>query len=199
MNMKCTLALFLFFAGFVLYGQQDFDSIFANDPCLKRPPTSDLMEDNYWSTYLKGFRKNSLYHDLTYSEGYRLLYWGKYVAMVEIFVQNEMCFVVIDSMSWKDDVIHRSYDTIPNNKTILDIRNNCEKMWEYEQENNYYDMVEDDRDNWAFEFKIDDCYMSLQRYDVEEPLKNVITDVMRIGKLSGYTIHRIKGKSIPPE
>lgn len=180
-------------------GQQEFDldSMLANDPCFNRPPTTDLMDDNYWCNYLKAFRKESIYHDTTFSEVYRLLYWGNYFAIVEVSVSESRCYVVADSMNWtNDDVIYRMMDTIPFDQTILNIRSNCNLMWEYDQEIDYSLLGNDDRDNWAFEYKIDDCYMSLKRYDVEEPLKNVILDIMRIGKLKGFTVHRIKESSI---
>ena len=174
--MKCAPAIILLFTACALFGQQkqeiNIDSLFENDPCFNRPPAADLMEDNYW---------------------------GNYNAMVEISVNDTMCYIVIDSLSNWNDKIYRSFDTIPVNQTILRIRNNCNKMWEYKQENNYFDMVLDDRDNWAFEYKIDDCYMSLQRYDVEEPLKNVIIDIMEIAGLKGYTVHRLKGRSLTVE
>jgi len=157
------------------------------------------MEDNYWGNYLKGFSKSSMYHDLSYTEAYRLIYWGNYIAIVEISVNDTMCYIVIDSLSNWNEKIYRSFDTIPMNQTILRIRDNCNKMWEYNQEYDYFSLAEDDRDNWAFEYKIDDCYMSLQRYDVEEPLKNVIIDIMEIAGLKGYTIHRLKGKSLTVE
>jgi len=157
------------------------------------------MEDNYWGNYLKGFRKSSMYHDLSYTEAYRLIYWGNYIAIVEISVNDTMCYIVIDSLSNRDNKIYRSFDTIPMNQTILEIRNNCNKMWEYNQGYDYFSLTDDDRDNWAFEYKIDDCYMSLQRYDVEEPLKDVIIDIMGIAGFKGYTIHRLKGKSLTVE
>ncbi|MDY0077408.1 MAG: hypothetical protein RBR87_09045 [Bacteroidales bacterium] len=151
----------------------------------------DLTEHWYWSNYLKSHNKKSIAKDSTIDEGYRLLYWGKYFSIVEIIKRENIFEVIVDSTPWNENIAFRSIDSIKMETRILKLRSLCDTLiCDSEKESLYtYEVAEDDRDNWAFEWKNENGHFAIEGIEVSQEFSEIIHSIMELGNISGYTIY----------
>lgn len=176
---------------------EDLDWSMPN-PWPKQTQEADLSVHRYWSSYLIRNGKESLQADSSVFEAYRLIYWGQFFSIVEIIKVSDQYVVKADSSAWGMNFhkIFRSQDTLYESEDIEYIRQYC---WSHKDEKRFENEVdisntEDDRDNWAFEYKIDSIYRSRYEIVVPEELAKVYQRMMKLGKLSGYKIYLEKSK-----
>lgn len=199
------LALYitLFSISTVLQGQEDtiiFDPIDFNKVESKHyAPNTDLVDHWYWKNYLLSHGKKSILTDTTVLEAYRLIYWGNYFAIVEIIKRENLYYVTADSSSWgtRNYLIYRSQDTFLTNSEIQYIRQYCNATKE-EKKLIYPSKDEpaaiDDRDNWAFEFKIGEYYRSMDGIKTSQELESIYVKIMKLGGLNGYRVYQNNGE-----
>lgn len=160
-------------------------------------PTSgyDLSDHWYWSGYITAHGKKSIAKDSLINECYRLLYWGDYFSIVEIIKRENSFEIIVDSTSWSENKLFRSFDTINIDSRILNLRSLCFTLVnDSNKENPYiFELSEDDRDNWAFEWKNENSHYAIEGIEVTQEFSEIIHLIMEIGNLSGYTIYNRNG------
>ena len=158
-------------------------------------PGYDLTEHWYWSGFIKEYGKKSIARDSLIEEGYRLLYWGDYFSIVELIKKGNDFEIIVDSTPWNDHKIYRSIDTLLPPSGILNIRELCSKLIsESGNDSSYvYEIHEDDRDNWAFEWKYENTHYAIEGIEVSQDFYEIIHSIMELGNLSGYTIYNRHG------
>lgn len=156
----------------------------------------DLTTNRFWSEYLLRNGMASFVDDSTITEVYRLTYWGQYFSIVEIIKRSDHYFITADSSAWgmAFDKIYRMQDSMSTNEDIEFIKQYCInhkdiRRFQETEEDSWRENAEDDRDNWAFEYRIDSIYRS--RYEIEVPgeLVSVYERMMKLGNLTGYVIY----------
>lgn len=184
-----------------LLGQEDtiiFDPIDFNEvEPIYYAPNTDLVEHWYWKNYLSSYGKKSILTDTTVSEAYRLIYWGNYFSIVEIIRRDSLYYITADSSSWgtSNYLIYRSQDTLLADNEIQCIHQYCDAIKDKREildPSKEEWAVLDDRDNWAFEFKIGDFYRAQDGIDTSKELESVYVKIMKLGGLNGYRIY-LKG------
>ena len=140
------------------------------------------------------YGKKSILTDSTLSEAYRLIYWGNYFSIVEIFKQDSMYLITADSSSWgkRNYLVYRRQDTLLTNSEIYDIYKYCDEQKEAKEiVNNSEDeeATNDDRDNWAFEYKLGDYYRTMEGIETPKELESIYVKIMRLGGLAGFRIY----------
>lgn len=155
----------------------------------------DNVSNKYWSGYLTILKKLKLYKDTTYTEFYRLLYYGHYIAIVEIYKNSDKYIVIADSLD-NNNKVHRYIDTLTSNTfekesdSLNALTGKLFKMRSYEhctQDNGI--PVVDDRDNWVIEIKKGNKYHAINRIVADSYVTNFITLLMDSGQLKGYAIY----------
>ena len=155
----------------------------------------DLTEHWYWSSYLNVHGKTSIAKSSSITEGYRLLYWGDYFSIVEIIKRDSTFEIIVDSTSWNDNKLYRWIDTINVDSRILNVRRLCDTLISDSKKGSsyIYELSEDDRDNWAFEWKNENSHFVIEGIEVSQEFSEIIHALMEIGNLSGYTIYDRNG------
>lgn len=156
----------------------------------------DLTTNRFWSAYLLRNGMASFIDDSTVTEAYRLTYWGQYFSIVEIIKRSDQYFIIADSSAWGTafDKINRMQDSMSTNEDIEFIKQYCIyhkdiRRFQEVEEDSWRENAEDDRDNWAFEYKIDSIYRSRYEIEVSGELVSVYERMMKVGNLTGYVIY----------
>jgi len=198
-----TVALYIILLSFssTLQGQEDtiiFDPIDFSEIPTQYVPNTDLTEHRYWKNYLIAYGKKSILNDSTISEAYRLVYWGNYFSIIEIIKHQDLYYITADSSSWgtRNYLVYRSHDTLSMNRELQFIYQYCnlhkeEKIELDVSKEGLY--ILDDRDNWAFEYKIGDHYRSIEGIETCQELETIYSKLMSLGKLTGYRIYSNNG------
>jgi hypothetical protein len=184
-----------------LQGQEDtiiFDPIDFSKTSTQYVPNIDLTEHRFWKNYLIGCGKKSILTDSTISEAYRLVYWGNYFSIIEIIKHQDLYYLTADSSSWgtRNYLVNRSHDTLSMNCQLQFIYQYCNihKQDTVELDVSKEDSFSlDDRDTWAFEYKIGEYYRSIEGIETSKELETVYSKLMNLGKLTGYRIYLING------
>lgn len=199
MRTLITLLTFLLIYG-LSFGQQkeiDKDSLFFPNNSFDCKENYDLDGNNYWSNYLIMHKKTSIYKDSALAESFRLMYWGEYFSIVEIIKSNNVYQIIIDSLSWRDHIIHRQIGKIYNLDSIFKIHKLCEKLWKKRSYGKCFEdnpMAIDDRDSWVLEFKINHEYKIIERTEVDNEIKAIIFELMKLGGLTGFGLYNDSGE-----
>ena len=156
---------------------------------------TDLKEHWYWSYYINTFGKESIKNDTSITEAYRLLYWGNYFSIIEIIRQDDIYLLTVDSMSWNNTSITlRTKDTLNLIPQISKIYTDCNSLYEVALSKDSIRIItiecEDDRDNWAFEWKNNGKYAMIEGIEVSNVFAKVIDSIMKLGRLSNYEIYK---------
>jgi len=157
----------------------------------------DLSNHWWWKHYLQMHNKKSIAKENTIDEGYRLLYSGNYFSIVEILKREDLLEIIVDSVPINNNKLYRTTDSLKTYLKVENIRGLCERLInESNKENSYiYEIHDDDRDNWAFEFKIDNQNYVIEGIEVSKEFAEIIKEMMDIGSLTNYTIYdRMGGK-----
>ena len=201
---KIVLISFLTFitlTSFSQYKKLHEDSLFFPLGNNNIPPKLDKLANDYWTGYLKSVGKKSLYKDTLINESYRLIYWGNYLAFVEIIKKADQYIIITDSIVWGSMKSYHSYDTLNNPVLINDIKEKSLELYAFKdtheefKEVMEFELIEstDDRDNWLIEFKIDDNYWVHSSIEVNSKLKELILLLMRAAKLEGFDLYTKNG------
>lgn len=173
-----------------------------NIPKYFPPKTFDCNKElddkgnHYWSGFLYNAKKLNLYQDTTFSVYYRLLYYGNYMAIIEVYKNFDNYILAIDSLA-NDNKLYRQINTVisKNNLSRIDsldiLSGQFFKIRSYE---NCYDdnkfLSIDDRDNWVIEIKKQNKYHAIERTLAEENVARFIKIIMDIGNMHQYHIYR---------
>jgi len=195
------LYIILFSISNNLLGQEDtiiFDPIDFTEEIIQYVPNTDLIEHPYWKNYLIGYGKKSILTDSTISEAYRLIYWGNYFSIIEIIKHQDLYYITADSSSWgtRNYLVYRNHDTLSMNSELQFIYQYCnmhkeEKIELDVSEEDSYSL--DDRDNWAFEYKIGDYYRSIEGIETCQGLETIYYKLMKLINRTGYRIYSNNG------
>jgi hypothetical protein len=200
MNRYCFLIVFHFFVLSCL-GQDDSILLENLDWSIPKPfpkvvLEKDLTTHSFWRAYFLRNGMSSLVDDSTITEAYRLTYWGHYFSIVEIIKRSDHYFITADSSAWgmAFDKIYRMQDSLNTNGDIEFIKQYCInhkdiRRFHEAEEDSWWENGLDDRDNWAFEYRIDTIYRSRYEIEVPEELVSVYERMMKLGNLTGYVIY----------
>jgi hypothetical protein len=200
MKLYCFLLVLHFFVISCL-GQEDSTLLENLDWSIPKPFPKVVLEEDltthfYWREYLLRNGMASLVDDSAITEAYRLTYWGQYFSIVEIVKRSDHYFITADSSAWgmTFNKIFRMQDSMNTNGDIEFIKQYCishkdVKRLQEAEEDSWWENVEDDRDNWAFEYRIDSIYRSRHEIEVPEELVSVYERMMKLGNLTGYVIY----------
>ncbi len=148
----------------------------------------DSSSNSIWSQLLISANKKSLYKDSTIEEAYRLVYWGKYISIIEIKPTNGKYTLSVDKLTWDGEYTYWQIDSI----NLIPIRVKCDSLWDVPSTLDCYKegdpIVFDDRDSWLLEYKINGKYKSIVRRIVKQDLKELLVLLMHEAKLKNFGI-----------
>ena len=160
----------------------------------------DHSSNQYWSSWLYNLKKPILYNtkdytDYYYTEYYRLLYWGSYLAVVNLIINRDSYIVITDSLGNNFQATeNKDLILAPPGLYIIDsikgLVPELIRFRSYENCTKKDDLIFiDDRDSWVIEFKIGDKYKIIERKEPEDAVEKYILLMMKLAKLNGFMIY----------
>lgn len=156
--------------------------------CLEN---KDLIGNEYWTNFLLGCHKKSLFKDTTSMNTFRLLYWGTHVSIIEIVKEKSLIRFTVDSLSNYNDKVYRTIDSLQINSSFVELNKLIDLLWDkrsYENCSDSLDYSINDAFSWVLEFRVGNKYKVIERQKPDIEIKNAVNCLLDICKVTNKNI-----------
>jgi len=176
------LVSFLCITGMAQGFRFNTDSLFFQPLTLDCNDGLDLIPNQYWTEFLLQCHKRSIYKTSNSNDSYRLLFYGSYIAVIEVKKNNNSIICTIDSLqNWDKKKWKHTEDTLQLKSNLATLNKCLDLLWSkrsIEQECGRFIANIDDSFEWVLEYKFGNKYKVIQRHKPDLEIRNAINSFL---------------------